>query len=166
MPSFSNISLVLFGLLASSFAFVSQSTVSRRKTIGFNPVHPHDDFHTGTFPIPSAKGFSSSSDPYEVAKGFVTALLSDQLSGVNSFAMRNDSYTNKANGVTHVFFRQMINGIEVADGDINVNVKDGAVISYGDSVSFVVGSLPLAARLLYRSSFTVAMRPASSSLMS
>ena len=129
-------------------------------------MHPHDDFHTGTFPIPSAKGFSSSSDPYEVAKGFVTALLGDQLSGVDSFALRNDSYTNKANGVTHVYFRQMINGIEVADGDINVNVKDGAVISYGDSVSFVVGSLPLAVRLLYRSSFTVAMRPASSSLMS
>ncbi|KAH9987993.1 hypothetical protein BJV77DRAFT_964619 [Russula vinacea] len=129
MPSFSNISLVFLAswpLLLPLPLDLILCTLTTTST----PAH---------FLSP-LQGFSSSSDPYEIARGFVTALLGDQLSGVNSFALRNDSYTNKANGVTHVFFRQMINGIEVADGDINVNVKDGAVISYGDS--FYRGDAP------------------------
>jgi extracellular elastinolytic metalloproteinase len=52
--------------------------------------------------------------------------------------LRQDPRSDTATGVTHVFFRQIINGIEVADGNINVTVKDGAVISYGDSVSIFV----------------------------
>ncbi|KAH9987985.1 Fungalysin metallopeptidase-domain-containing protein [Russula vinacea] len=111
--------LALVGLLGCTFAH--DGPISRRKTMGFGPVHPHAKFHT-------------------IARSFVTVLLSDQLSGDNGFALRKDSYTDKATGVTHVFFRQMINGIEVADGDINVNVKDGAVISYGDS--FYRGGVP------------------------
>jgi extracellular elastinolytic metalloproteinase len=107
--------------------------------MGFGPVHPHAKFHTS--PISSAKASFFNSDPLEVARSFVRELLEEQLSGDNSFALRKDSYTDKATGVTHVFFRQMINGIEVADGDINVNVKDGTVISYGDSVSIVGGHL-------------------------
>ena len=129
-------SLALVGLLGCAFAH--DGPISRRKTMGFGPVHPHAKFHTT--PIPFAKASFLNSNPYEVARSFVTALLREQLSGDNGFALRKDSYTDKATGVTHVFFRQMINGIEVSDGDINVNVKDGAVISYGDSVSTVVGS--------------------------
>jgi extracellular elastinolytic metalloproteinase len=136
----SKTSLALVGLLASALAH--DGPISRRKTMGFGPVHPHAKFHTN--PISSLKASFANSDPYEVARSFVTTLLEDQLSGDNSFALRKDSYTDKATGVTHVFFRQMINGIEVADGDINVNVKDGAVISYGDSVRVVLGASPSA----------------------
>ena len=127
----STTSLALVGLVGSTLAH--DSPVMRRKTMGFGPVHPHAKFHTS--PVSSASASFFTSDPYDVARSFVTALLEDQLSGDNSFALRKDSYTDKATGVTHVFFRQMINGLEVADGDININVKDGTVISYGDSVS-------------------------------
>jgi extracellular elastinolytic metalloproteinase len=129
-------SLALLGLLGSALAHQTGPVV-RRKTMGFGPVHPHARFHTN--PTPFAKASFLSSDPYDVARSFVTNVLRDQHSEYNSFALRKDSYTDKATGVTHVFFRQMVNGLEVADGDINVNVMDGTVISYGDSVSVFVG---------------------------
>jgi hypothetical protein len=31
-------------------------------------------------------------------------------------------------GVTHVYVRQLVNGLEVADGNINLNIRDGNVI--------------------------------------
>jgi extracellular elastinolytic metalloproteinase len=38
--------------------------------------------------------------------------------------------------VTHIYIRQLVNGLEVIDGDININVDEtGRVISFGDSVS-------------------------------
>jgi extracellular elastinolytic metalloproteinase len=138
----SKTSLALVGLLGSALAH--DSPISRRKTMGFGPVHPHARFHTG--PISSEEASLFNSNPYEVARSFVTSLLKEQLSGDNSFALRKDSYTDKATGVAHVFFRQVINGIEVADGDLNVNVKGGVVISYGDSVSILGGRPPLAGR--------------------
>lgn len=158
MPS-SKTSLALLGLLGSALAHQS-SPVTRRKTMGFGPVHPHAKFHTN--PTPVAEASSLSSDPYDVARSFVTDVLRDQLSEVNSLALRKDSYTDKATGVTHVFFRQMVNGLEVADGDINVNIMDGTVISYGDSVSVFVGQwVPWAGRLFFYPSFTVALCQAS-----
>jgi extracellular elastinolytic metalloproteinase len=134
--------LALVGLLGSALAH--DGPVSRRKTMGFGPVHPHAKFQTN--PRSSSKASFITLNPYEVARTFVTTLLEDQLSGDNNFALRKDSYTDKATGVTHAFFRQMINGIEVADGDINVNVKDGAVLSFGDSVRVVLGPAPWAGR--------------------
>jgi extracellular elastinolytic metalloproteinase len=77
----------------------------------------------------------ANSNPYWVARSFVTALLKDELSEVNRFTLRQDSYTDKTTGVTHVFFSQVINGIEVANGEVSVDVKGGALISYVDSVS-------------------------------
>jgi extracellular elastinolytic metalloproteinase len=127
-------SLALLGFLCSVLAH--QHPINRRKTLGFGPVHPHAKFHTS--PAPFAKASFFTSDPYDIARSFVTDLLHNQLSEGNSFVLRKDSYTDKATGVTHVFFRQMINGIEVADGDINVNVMGDTVISYGDSVSLVI----------------------------
>ncbi|KAI0288984.1 extracellular elastinolytic metallo proteinase [Russula brevipes] len=132
----SKTSLALVGLVGSTLAH--DGHITRRKTMGFGPVHPHAKFHTS--PLSTARPPFFSPDPYEVARSLVSAVLRDQLSVENDFALRKDSYTDKATGVTHVFFRQMINGIEVADGDINVNVKDGAVISYGDS--FYRGGVP------------------------
>ncbi|KAI0262120.1 Fungalysin metallopeptidase-domain-containing protein [Gloeopeniophorella convolvens] len=128
--------LALMGLAGSSLAH--EGPVSRRKTMGFGPVHPHAKFHSS--PVSYAKASAFTADPYEIARSFVSELLQDQISGDNRFAIRKDSYTDKATGVTHVYFRQMVNGVEVADGDINVNVKGGTVISYGDS--FYRGDAP------------------------
>ncbi|KAH9036057.1 extracellular elastinolytic metallo proteinase [Lactarius deliciosus] len=125
----STTSLALVGLAGSALAHGSPT--SRRKTMGFGPVHPHAKFYTSPASFTKASVFTS--DPYEVARGFVTELLQGQLSEDNRFALRKDSYTDSATGVTHVYFRQMVNDLEVVDGDINVNVKGGTVISYGDS---------------------------------
>jgi extracellular elastinolytic metalloproteinase len=44
-----------------------------------------------------------------------------------------DQYSTKHNGVTHIYFRQRHQGIEVYNGDININIgRDGAVISLGN----------------------------------
>ncbi|KAL7278061.1 hypothetical protein ACG7TL_008025 [Trametes sanguinea] len=103
--------------------------VSRRKTLSFGPVLPHAAYHTN--PVYHASLLRASSDPFEVARVFVE----DLVRGIpgSDFVIRKDSYTDEATGVTHVYVRQYINGIEVADGDINVNIKDGVVLSYGDS---------------------------------
>ena len=103
--------------------------ISRRKTLSFGPVLPHASYHTN--PVYQASLLRSSQDPFEVARLFVDELVRDIPGG--AFEVRKDSYTDAATGVTHVYIRQYMNGIEVADGDINVNVKDGVVLSYGDS---------------------------------
>ena len=108
----------------------------RRKTLGFGPPHPHAVFDTNPQQV-SPNSFSPlgpDSDPFDVARQFMADLLDDQLSASNSFAIRKDSYTDKNTGVTHVYIRQIVNGLEVADGDININIKDGWVLSYGNSV--------------------------------
>lgn len=114
----------------------SNSPVRRRKSLGFGPVHPHAVFRSSPDQIPTNgfRPFDAESDPIEVARSFVDGLLGGRLTPSNTYTIRKDSYTDKNTGVTHVYFRQIVNGMEVADGDINVNVKDGIVLSYGDSV--------------------------------
>ncbi|CAG8601888.1 11685_t:CDS:2 [Ambispora leptoticha] len=78
---------------------------------------------------------SSFSDPKEIALEFVKEHLTN-----SEFKVKN-SYKSEHNGVTHVYLRQVINDLEVMNGDINVNVdENGRVISYGDS--FYKGNEP------------------------
>jgi extracellular elastinolytic metalloproteinase len=128
-------------LLGASLALSSIATVlchaekglPRRKTLAFGPVHPHARFTTSPEAHLCHASFDDSSDPNEVARSFVTGLTRD-LDQVSTFMIRNDSYTDDRTGVSHVYVRQLIKGLEVADGNINLNIKDGRVISYGDSV--------------------------------
>lgn len=53
----------------------------------------------------------------------------------DGYFIRKDSYTDTNSGVSHVYVRQVVNGLEVADGNINLNIRDGKVLSYGNSVS-------------------------------
>jgi extracellular elastinolytic metalloproteinase len=111
--------------------------VRRRKSLGFGPEHPHAVFHT--FPIePTDSLIPEVTNPSEVAELFLQHLLGDQLSESNSYTIRDDSYKDSNTGISHFYVRQIVNGFEVADGDININVKDGQVISYGSSVSLLV----------------------------
>ncbi|KAJ7164487.1 Fungalysin metallopeptidase-domain-containing protein [Mycena filopes] len=80
------------------------------------------------------------SDPIQVARIFVEDILGNQLSESNSYQIRNDSYTDSNTGITHVYVRQIVNSLGVSDGDMNINVKDGLILSYGNS--FFVGSAP------------------------
>jgi extracellular elastinolytic metalloproteinase len=99
-----------------------------RKSLGFGPVLPHAGLRTL-----DVRGFTAdgAADPFAVAEALVRELTAYE------FVRREDSYTDAATGVSHVYFRQRVNGVEVADGDINVNVRDGLVLSYGNSVRMV-----------------------------
>lgn len=111
----------------------SQQGLPRRKTLAFGPVHPHARFSTSPEAHVSSSSFGASSDPINVARSFVDNLTRD-LEESSTFTIRDDSYTDDRTGVTHVYVRQLIRGLEVADGDINLNIKGGRVLSYGDSV--------------------------------
>ena len=126
-------------LLAASLAGVvlahpHENGGKRRKTLGFGPDRPHAVFKSSPYDIATSSFIpqSISNDPFEVARVFVDDLLRDQ--EANSYRVRKDSYTDETTGITHVYFRQVVDGVEVADGDINVNIRDGMVLSYGDSV--------------------------------
>ena len=109
------------------------SHVRRRKSLGFGPEHPHAVFRTGPFQV--TNGFMPvHPDAFVVAELFLQELIANELMASDSYYIRDDSYTDSNTGVTHVYVRQIVNGLEVADGDININVKDGEVLSYGSSV--------------------------------
>ena len=123
----------LAGALAVSNGYAGAEP-RRRKTMGFGPELPHSVFATGD--VASVSSFSTdASCPFAVAKQFVAQLTADARSPGASFYIRDDSYTDKRTGITHIYVRQLMYGIEVADADINLNIKDGRVLSYGDSVS-------------------------------
>ncbi|KAF2748483.1 extracellular metallo proteinase MEP [Sporormia fimetaria CBS 119925] len=50
-----------------------------------------------------------------------------------------ESYES-SNGMTHVYFKQTANGIDIDNGDFNVNVKNGDIFSFGNS--FYTGKIP------------------------
>ncbi len=71
--------------------------------------------------------------PFDVADAFARTLL--PTGDEYSIRIRKDSYTDRTTGVTHVFVKQVYRGLDVVDGDVNINIKDGAIISYGSEVS-------------------------------
>lgn len=79
---------------------------------------------------------SKTSDPFALAMDFSATVLELEhpLAPTTEFLFRNDSYTDANTGVTHVYIRQHVHGLEVINADMNVNVKDGQVVSYGNSV--------------------------------
>ncbi|EJD38353.1 hypothetical protein AURDEDRAFT_116550 [Auricularia subglabra TFB-10046 SS5] len=99
-----------------------------RKTLAFGPALTHARYESQP-----AASFSAASDkdPRAVAQDFLRSLY--PASPSVDWKLREDSYTDRISGVTHVYVRQYVNGLEVADGNINLNVKDGRVLSYGDS---------------------------------
>jgi len=100
----------------------------RRKTLGFGPSLPHSVFETSLLHTAIVR---EDADPFKVAQSFIDSVLASK--GTSEYKIRDDSYTDVNTGVTHVYVRQFVNGLEVVDGLINLNVKDGVVLSYGDS---------------------------------
>lgn len=140
----------------------------RRKTLGFGPEHPHAVFRSSPYQI-QTNGFTPtdpSMDPMEVARLFVDDVLMGQASVDSSYKIRKDSYTDKNTGVTHVYVRQLVNGLEVADGDMNINIKDGMVISYGNSVCIHTSIMICNCSDYFASSSTVKHRHLSRTRMS
>jgi extracellular elastinolytic metalloproteinase len=121
-------------LLASVGAALAQ-----RKSLGHGPQLPHAKFVTVVPPVAS---FAPLKTPADVAKLHLSEILRRPdgyvpIEGVDFF-FRDDSYEDDNTGVTHLYIRQLVNGLEVADADIGMNIKDGHLLSYGDSVSFVI----------------------------
>ncbi|KAI9596349.1 hypothetical protein BDF19DRAFT_412925 [Syncephalis fuscata] len=74
--------------------------------------------------------FGPVGNPVDVAKAFVRQNIKIK----DSDYVIKDSYVTKSTGVTHVYFKQLFQGVEVTNGDISVNVDAGGkVITYGDS---------------------------------
>jgi extracellular elastinolytic metalloproteinase len=122
--------------LAGALAHSTNPELRRRKTLGFGPILPHSVFATGdTTPVLGFQSLSATEDPFDVAKQFADQLTAGAVTRGSSYYVRDDSYTDQNTGVSHVYLRQTLYGIEIADGDLNVNVKDGRILSYGDSVS-------------------------------
>ena len=139
------VALAVAGVFAHAPTHGNNNDVGRRrKTLGFGPEIPHAVFKKGSEIPAYIKPAYTRDDPYIAADWFVNRMLKKDGVRVDdhdsSYLIREDSYHDERTGVTHVYFRQIINGIEVADANINVNVKDGAVISYGDSVRYVATS--------------------------
>ncbi|KAK5801974.1 Fungalysin metallopeptidase-domain-containing protein [Linnemannia elongata] len=123
----------------SLFAAVLAVASAHRATVQpFGPELAQKEFHTpsslsesnnfGIYNDNHAYFTGSASNPERVALDFVEQKLTD-----SDYIVKN-AYTSKHNGVTHVYLRQRVDGLEVINGDINVNVdKDGNVISFGDS---------------------------------
>ncbi|KAF9916182.1 Fungalysin/Thermolysin Extracellular metalloproteinase 5 [Lobosporangium transversale] len=139
-----------YSLLAAMLAVAGTAAAHRTRIQPFGPELGHQQYHIagsassmaamtrGATPLSSSitmdgddvvSFFSGSpADPKKVATDFVQQQLTS-----SDYVVKN-AYTSKHNGVTHVYLRQVINGLEVVNGDINVNVdKDGNVISFGDS---------------------------------
>lgn len=129
MRSFFLTSLAVAGLASCAVAHSGGA----RKSLGFGPVHPSAGLRTVAPVAAFARALDESVDPMLVAREFMRGMADG-----SKFIIRDDSYTDKATGVTHVYVRQLVNGLEVADGDMNLNIKDGVVLSYGDSVSEIL----------------------------
>jgi hypothetical protein len=132
MIRFFTASLFLAGVVFAHREHHTDGNPKQRKSLGFGPILPHT-FQTTPHRASSFVPPNPSACPFETAQRFVDELLR----GEYEYAIRDDSYTDKNTGVSHVYVRQIVNGIEVTDGDINVNVKDGVVLSWGDSVCSV-----------------------------
>lgn len=117
-------------LLASAGVALAQ-----RKSLSHGPSLPHRKFVTD---VPRVASFVPLKAPKDVAKLHLSEILRRAdgyvpFEGVDYF-FRDDSYEDDNTGVTHFYIRQLVNGLEVADADISMNIKNGHVLSYGDSV--------------------------------
>nr|GAT56412.1 elastinolytic metalloproteinase Mep [Mycena chlorophos] len=135
-------SLAVAGLASyASGHRVSDPSVRQRKSLGFGPVLKHAVYRASPYQVATHnfKRMAEDTDPFLVAQSFIEDILGNR-NDASSYRIRRDSYTDPNTGITHVYVRQLINGFEVADGDMNINVKDGMILSYGNS--FYPGSAP------------------------
>jgi extracellular elastinolytic metalloproteinase len=114
------------------------SALAQRKSLGHGPLLPHAKFVTE---VPRVPSFAPLNTPSDVAKRHLSEILPQlnghlPVEGVDYF-IRDDSYEDDT-GVAHIYIRQLVNGLEVADANINMNIKDGHLLSYGDSVGFII----------------------------
>ncbi|KAF8315785.1 Fungalysin metallopeptidase-domain-containing protein [Cantharellus anzutake] len=130
LPVFRGMKSLVLALAATALAHQPSS----RKSLGFGPKNPLVKFVTNPARVPS---FVPLTTPRDVAVNFLTSIQAARPGSPNveglDYVIRDDSYTDERTGVSHIYVRQLWNGVEVADGNINLNIMDGEVISYSDS---------------------------------
>lgn len=81
----------------------------------------------------------ADSDPKTIATEHLKSLTPNV-----EFRDNGDHYTDEDSGITHVYFTQTVNGLDVENAQANVNIKrDGSILSFGSS--FVTEGLDVAA---------------------
>ncbi|KAL0566263.1 hypothetical protein V5O48_015751 [Marasmius crinis-equi] len=115
--------------------------IKLRKSLGFGPTLPHAVYHSVPSDTSSFAPPNVDADPVEVARLFIEEKFGASLVEGSSYRIRSDSYTDPSTGITYVYARQLIHGLEVADANMNINVRGGKVLSYGSS--FHTGSTAL-----------------------
>ncbi|ORX33984.1 putative extracellular elastinolytic metallo proteinase precursor [Kockovaella imperatae] len=120
--------------LATAHPRPSHDIRSVRKSLNFGPKHEH-----ATFQVVAAahdegltkRGFTDELDAQIAARQFLDRQVGAE---GESYYIRKDSYTDARTGVTHIYAKQLIDGLEVSDGDINLNIdRYGNIISWGNS---------------------------------
>lgn len=133
--SISSAILLLVGASSTLAAVVQQGDLSRKEyqkglSRSFGPEVPYREYTTPSW-FQRQKDYSQftiTDNAEDIAVAFAEAELTS-----SEFIVTN-AYKSDLNGVTHVYLRQKVNGLEVLNGDININVdRFGQVISYGDS---------------------------------
>ncbi|CAE6458105.1 unnamed protein product [Rhizoctonia solani] len=113
-------------VFALSFALLVSTANPTRKSLRFGPHHPTARYVTQP-DNNCTSAFPAEADPFDVARTFIHSLTE------SDYYIRDDSYTDENTGITHVYARQLLHGLEVADGNINLNIRHGRVLSFGDS---------------------------------
>ncbi|KAI9218394.1 Fungalysin metallopeptidase-domain-containing protein [Blastocladiella britannica] len=103
-----------------------------------NPKVAHKSFTSTSSAKGTVNAFAAPGKPEDVATKFVAAQLN-----IPASDFRISDIVPLSNGGSAVHLRQVINGLDVANGNINVNVDShGRVISFGDA--FFRGARPAA----------------------
>ncbi|KAI9475595.1 MAG: Fungalysin metallopeptidase-domain-containing protein [Benjaminiella poitrasii] len=121
----------IHGAIINKGRLSSQNEYDQGLARGFGPEIPYREYSTSLNYVQRQKDYSAftiTDDPKDIAIAFAEAELTD-----SEFIVQS-AYKSDLTGVTHVYLRQTVNGLEVVNGDININVdRFGNVISYGNS---------------------------------
>ncbi|WWC68087.1 uncharacterized protein I206_102006 [Kwoniella pini CBS 10737] len=126
--------IAILPLLATTLArptYDDVPVVRERKSLSFGPVHKHHSYQIIDESPLAPSLLDDPVDIKDVARRFIEERFG--LEG-ESFYIREDSHTDASTGLTRIFAKQLINGLEVSDGDLNVNIdSNGRVASWGNS---------------------------------
>lgn len=119
--------VLFFAVIVSLIALWTQ----RSAAAALLPPPTHAAFLTGPM----------AGDPADIALAYVVQTATEW--GLNSAdyadLLITDQYTSQHNGVTHIYLRQRINGLQIIGANGNINIgADGSVINYANQ--FVPGA--------------------------
>lgn len=114
---------------APLLALTAASAVVAHRRILVIPGQIDGSYTDSTSLSESALRPRANSDPKSIATEHIKGLAP----GVE-FRENGDDYTDVDSGITHVYFTQTLNGLDIENAQANVNVKrDGSILSVGSS---------------------------------